>query len=138
MRLIPCSRCQRHVRLTDSCCPFCGTSKPTDGGALPGLRLVFAVGAAALVACGGTVESGEGAMGGSSGSSDQDAGVDAVEASPDVGFGGGSGSGGADASLEVGFGGGSGSGGADASLDVGFGGNAGGGYGGAAYGPPPQ
>jgi hypothetical protein len=63
-QLTPCPECQRHVRKSETCCPFCGTAVSLahiPAPALPRKRLgraaTFAfgasvVGATALVACG--------------------------------------------------------------------------------------
>ena len=61
-RLVPCTDCQRHIRIDEAGCPFCGASLPTDLPpvvAAPKARLgraaLFAFGAAAVgvVAVGG-------------------------------------------------------------------------------------
>jgi len=61
-RLLPCPACDRHVRIIESFCPFCGATLPLSyqgvGAArVPTRRLgraaIVAFGAAALIGCGG-------------------------------------------------------------------------------------
>ncbi len=55
-RLIPCSSCDRHFRLSEAACPFCGASTPAPSDLAPvvpppakrlGRAALFAFGAAA-------------------------------------------------------------------------------------------
>ena len=64
-RLVPCASCARHVRVSETACPFCAAplvpSATTARSAAPGKRLsraaMFALGAsaAAVAACSGSV-----------------------------------------------------------------------------------
>jgi hypothetical protein len=62
--LVPCPSCARHVRATESACPFCATARVPSAAPVtrtPGQRLsraaLFALGAsaAAVAACSGSV-----------------------------------------------------------------------------------
>jgi hypothetical protein len=78
-QLVPCPSCARHVRQSESACPFCSVELALGNvspAALPRVRLgraaTFAfgaslVGAASLVACGGESETGKPNGGGASG-----------------------------------------------------------------------
>jgi hypothetical protein len=123
--LAPCTSCRRHVRTTETACPFCGAALDAvqlGRGVVPGTtqrlsRAAAFVFGATLVAgpsaCSGDTEnptgasaaaSGAGAAGsggaGASGSTSGDGGSGGpVYGSPAVGGGGGSGEGGAGGSL---------------------------------------
>lgn len=49
MGLIPCTSCQRHVRIEEKACPFCGTTRAS----LSGVAGLAAAAALALAGCGG-------------------------------------------------------------------------------------
>jgi hypothetical protein len=85
-RLLPCPTCSRHIRVSESSCPFCATSVPArfENGRLPvavprrlSRAALFALGGLAIapVACAGETEDdadsnasgGQGATGGSGG-----------------------------------------------------------------------
>jgi hypothetical protein len=86
-QLIPCPSCNRHVRKTESSCPFCATSLALAGvpdAPLPRNRLgraaTFAfgatlAGAAALVGCGSDDEGKEGGGGAGAGGTASTAGT---------------------------------------------------------------
>jgi hypothetical protein len=97
MTLVPCPSCSRHVRATESTCPFCATSLAIDppAPAVIGERLgraaLFAFGAALATnaaACGtATVPPGDDAAVHGDAGPPADAGTDAfVPPSPDSGF----------------------------------------------------
>ncbi len=84
--LVPCPDCQRHVRVTESACPFCGAELPSDlhNKVVPpaprrlsrGAAFVFGA-ALAVTACGSEVESPgntSGAGGAHDGGTDDDGG----------------------------------------------------------------
>ncbi|MEA2696494.1 MAG: hypothetical protein QOI66_765 [Myxococcales bacterium] len=108
--LVPCFSCQRHLRVTEERCPFCGVERSSEQRAsaappLPGRRM----GRAALFAFGATL------MGAacSTTSGGADAGKDTAPADGAAGSGGsgGAGSGGSSGSGGAGSGGQSGTGG---------------------------
>jgi hypothetical protein len=78
MRLIPCPCCQRHVKIGDTRCPFCGTQSASSSIPSTGLLLALAVGAGTLVACSSSDSGGTG-TGGTGGSTDKDASADSSE-----------------------------------------------------------
>ena len=105
--LVPCLSCQRHLRVTEERCPFCGVERSSEQRAsaappLPGRRM----GRAALFAFGATL------MGAacSSSAGGADAGKDTAPADGATGSGG-AGSGGSSGSGGAGSGGQTGSGG---------------------------
>lgn len=51
MGLTPCPTCQRHLRLDEKACPFCGAS--FGGAPIGGFAAVAAAAALALAGCGG-------------------------------------------------------------------------------------
>src|SRR5687768_14184117 len=60
--LVPCSCCDRHVRVADSLCPFCGAPLPDELRARPAPPVVSArIGRAAVMAFGILAASGCGA-----------------------------------------------------------------------------
>ena len=79
--LVPCTACQRHVRASETVCPFCATALDPAHAAAPALptqRLgraaLFAFGATlaaslTAVGCGGDTDDGKGGGGGDGGSS---------------------------------------------------------------------
>jgi len=120
IHLVPCLSCQRHIRISDEHCPFCGAALSLEQQAsapprLPSRRL----GRAALFTFGATLIGAAACSDGSSGGND--AGKDTPAADGSTGTGGRAGSGGG--------GGSGGSGGSDAGGGSG-GTDAGGGTGG--------
>ena len=86
-QLVPCPNCSRHVRQTESACPFCETTLSLGhipAHPLPRTRLgraatfafgaTLVAGATALVGCGGDSEEGKKGGGGSGGSAGSSAG----------------------------------------------------------------
>ena len=81
MTLVQCTACHRHVRASDSECPFCGAA--STEAPRPGLRVsagttravIFTVGAALIgaTACGGTHS------GGDAGNAGADAGPEEID-----------------------------------------------------------
>jgi hypothetical protein len=117
-QLTPCRSCQRHVRVTDDRCPFCGVELSAEQRAsaprpLPGRRL----GRAALFAFGATMVGAAACSDGSGGG--KDASTDTPAADGSAGKGGSGGTGGQGGS------GGSGTGGSGGSADGGSGGSGG-------------
>ncbi len=93
--LVPCPDCQRHVRVADSDCPFCGAALPSDlhTKVIPsaprrlsrGAAFVFGA-ALAVTACGSEVESPgntSGAGGAHDGGTDDDGGGMALYGVPE-------------------------------------------------------
>lgn len=111
-RLIACSSCQRHIRVDEASCPFCGAAMPVavavstpvthprgrSRAAVFAVRAALAAGAApALIGCGGEGDSGVrdtqrdfAAAGGNAGSAPQNAGSggSADVSNPSAGSGG--------------------------------------------------
>jgi hypothetical protein len=97
-RLLPCASCARHVRASESACPFCGAaleaSATPTAATVPGRRLsraaLFALGAsaAAVAACSGSVSSSDGGApdGAALDGSARDAAFDDVQAVPAYGI----------------------------------------------------
>jgi hypothetical protein len=79
--LVPCTACQRHVRASETACPFCATALDPAHAAEPtlptqrlGRAALFAFGATlaaslTAVGCGGDTDDGKGGGGGDGGSS---------------------------------------------------------------------
>jgi hypothetical protein len=108
IHLVPCLSCQRHIRVSDPRCPFCGAAlsleqQASASPALPSRRL----GRAALFTFGATLIGAAACSDGSGGG--KDAGRDTPAADGSAGQGGGAGTGGS--------GGQGGSGGSDAGAD---------------------
>jgi hypothetical protein len=91
-RLVPCSSCQRHVRVSEAACPFCGASIADAAQSPPAVRMpatrlaraaIFALGTlgagatAAAPGCGGTTTG--------TGTPSGDAGEDAGNIEPPYG-----------------------------------------------------
>lgn len=97
MSLVPCSKCQRHIRVDHETCPFCQTEVPTGfaGGIIPGAKkrldrlalFTFATAFAAACSSGGLVD-GDGDAGASTdgstrdGTANDDGGVQAIYGAP--------------------------------------------------------
>lgn len=117
--LVPCAGCQRHVRVSDENCPFCGRAltpeqRNSAPPPLPGRRL----GRAALFTFGATMLSAAACSSGSGGNTDARNDAPAADgAGGNSGRGGQGGSGGASSD-----GGGGTDGGKDAAADRGGGG----------------
>lgn len=94
MRLVPCSRCQRHIRTQDGRCPFCGERAHHGGATAAGVAAVLMVGLGVAAGCAGSTDGGggQGGDGGDGGAVAADAAYgpppadaqgDAAEASDD-------------------------------------------------------
>jgi hypothetical protein len=124
-QLTPCRSCQRHVRVTDDRCPFCGVELSAQQRAssprpLPGRRL----GRAALFAFGATMVGAAACSDGPSGGKDASTDTPAADGSAGKGGSGGSGTGGSGGSTDGGSGGKDGA--ADSATDKGETGGTGG------------
>ena len=58
-----CTKCRRHIRHSESSCPFCGAPKPEPSVRL-GVGLAVALGVAATLGCSGESNNGGGETGG--------------------------------------------------------------------------
>ena len=79
MSLRPCVSCTRHVRNTETACPFCGANLPLASTAVP--RSVVGLGRAAIMAFGMTAAACDSAT-------NADAGTDAYIGGQDAAYGG--------------------------------------------------
>ncbi len=105
--LIPCSECNRHGRVAEGACPFCGAALSNDGQVpMPGRRMSRA----AIVAFGASVAAGFGATG--CGSDDDSTGSGGSGATSGSGGSGGSATGGQGGTASGGAAGTAGTGGA--------------------------
>jgi hypothetical protein len=60
--MVLCSRCRRHYRHTDSCCPFCGGHRSAAVQRL-GFGLAVAIGVSSSIGCGGETDTAAAAYG---------------------------------------------------------------------------